>query len=140
MMGFFKAVMKELGEKAGELAFTGGYQGGAASTAAYKEKFGLSSEEILDYMCKMGGELGWGKFNIEYNSTSRLEISVTHSPYADTQAVADGSENGSCHFIRGVLAGLGRTVLDSEVTATEPECEAKGDPHCTFVIERVRGK
>ena len=135
-MGFFKAVFDEMGAKAGELAFAGGYQGGAASTTAYKEKFNLSNEEVLEYMCNMGAQLGWGKFNIEYHSDKRLEISVRNSPFAQPDAISEEDKNGSCHFIRGVLAGLGKTVLDSEVRATEPECEAKGDTCCTFVLEK----
>jgi predicted hydrocarbon binding protein len=137
VMGFFKAVFDELGAQAGELAFSGGYTGGAASTSAYKEKFNLSNEEILEYMCNMGTQLGWGRFNIEYHSEKRLEISVRNSPYAHQDAISDEDQNGSCHFIRGVLAGLGRTVLGSEVEATEPECEARGDGCCMFVIDKV---
>jgi predicted hydrocarbon binding protein len=137
VMGFFKAVTENLGERTGELAFEGGYQGGSASTSAYKTKFNLSNREILEYMCNMGTQLGWGKFQIEYDSDERLEISVKNSPYALKEALTEDSENGTCHFIRGVLAGLGKTVLGTEVLATEPECEARGDPHCTFVIERA---
>ena len=136
-MGFFKAVVKELGSKAGELAFSGGYLGGAASTAAYKDKFNLSNQEILDYMCNMGGQLGWGSFNVENISSDRIEISVRDSPYADEAALLENDEGGSCHFTRGVLAGLGRTVLGSEVAATEPECVARGDPQCMFVIQKI---
>jgi predicted hydrocarbon binding protein len=136
VMGFFKAVSDEIGAKAGKLAFEGGYKGGAASTSAYKAKFGLSNEEILEYMCNMGRELGWGNFVIDYNSNKRLEISVSNSPFAAAEALTEDDENGSCHFIRGVLAGLGRTVLDSEVSASEPECEARGDPNCVFIVEK----
>jgi len=136
-MGFFKAVFEELGTKAGQLAFEGGYTGGAASTSAYKEKFNLTNDEILDFMCNMGAQLGWGKFQIEYQSDRRLEISVRNSPFAESEALTEGDRNGTCHFIRGVLAGLGKTVLGSDVKATEPECEAMGDGCCMFIINKT---
>ena len=137
VMGFFKAVSNEIGTKAGELAFEGGYAGGSASTAAYKEKFNLSNKEILEYMCNMGTQLGWGHFKIEHHDEDKIEISVKNSPFAQKEALIEGDPNGSCHFIRGVLAGLGKTVLGTEVTATEVACIAKNDVQCRFMITKL---
>lgn len=135
-MGFFKAVLDKLGPEAGELAFEGGYKGGSASTSAYKEKFGLSNEDIVDYMCSMGAELGWGKFEVEELSGDKLIVTVKNSPFVREDALVEGDANGSCHFIRGVLAGLGKTVLGGEVSAEETRCEGRGDEKCRFVIEK----
>jgi len=41
---------------------------------------------------------------------------------------------GVCHFIRGVLAGLGAGLFGSEVVSAETTCQARGDLRCRFEV------
>ncbi len=41
---------------------------------------------------------------------------------------------GVCHFIRGVLAGLGAGLFGGEVASAETTCQARGDPLCRFEV------
>ncbi len=134
IMQLQKNVERELGEDASRVIARGGFEGGSLSTKAYKEKFGLSNEEIVDYMCDMGSSIGWGRFRLIELSKKHLIVEVANSPFAE---VYGSSQNGVCHMIRGVLAGLGRTVLESDVESIEEKCVSKGDDVCRFVIKRV---
>ncbi len=136
LVDFQKAVEAELGERTGELIYLGGYTGGSLSSRRYKEVFGYSDAEIVGFMCRMGGQIGWGRFELlELDSEAgRLVVRVHGSPFAEAYGTAD---HGVCHFIRGVLAGLGAGIFDAEVEAMENQCAARGDPHCQFAVWRV---
>lgn len=133
---FQKAVEAELGERAGELIFAGGFTGGSLSSRRYKDVFGYSDEEIVGFMCGMGGQIGWGHFElVELNpEAGRLVVQVRDSPFAEAYGPAD---QGVCHFIRGVLAGLGAGIFDAEVEAVETHCTAQGDSSCQFNIRVI---
>lgn len=135
LIGFQKAAEAELGERAGALLYAGGFTGGSLSSYRYKEVFGYSDREIVTFMCRMGGQIGWGRFELlELNlTTGSLIVQVHGSPFAEAYGTAD---HGVCHFIRGVLAGLGTTIFGAEVKATETHCAAMGDPHCQFTVVR----
>ena len=137
LIDFQKAVEAELGVRTGELIYAGGYTGGSLSSRRYKEVFGYSDEEIVDFMCRMGGQIGWGRFEVEEldPEAGRLVVRVYGSPFAEAYGASD---RGVCHFIRGVLGGLGAGIFGAEVTAEEPQCVALGDPWCQFVIKRKR--
>jgi predicted hydrocarbon binding protein len=136
LIDFQKAVEAELGERAAEMIYAGGYTGGSLSSRRYKEVFGYSDEEIVNFMCRMGGQIGWGRFELREldPNAGRLVVRVHDSPFAEAYGSAD---HGVCHFIRGVLAGLGAGIFDAQVEAVEGQCAARGDPHCEFVVRRV---
>lgn len=136
LVDFQKAVEAELGERTGDLIYAGGYTGGTLSSRRYKEVFGYSDEEIVDFMCRMGGQIGWGRFEVEELAPAdgRLVVRVYGSPFAEAYGSAT---QGVCHFIRGVMAGLGAGIFEAEVRAAETHCTARGDAYCRFVVERV---
>lgn len=135
LVDFQKAVEAELGERAGELLYAGGFTGGSLSSRRYKEVFGYSDEEIVGFMCRMGGQIGWGRFElVELDpAVGRLIVRVYGSPFAEAYGAADQEV---CHFIRGVMAGLGAGIFDAEVDAVESRCAARGEPGCEFVVQR----
>ena len=135
LIDFQKAVEAELGERTGELIYAGGYTGGSLSSRRYKEVFGYSDEEIVNFMCRMGGQIGWGRFEVEAldPTAGRLVVRVYDSPFAEAYGPSD---HGVCHFIRGVMAGLAAGIFGADVRAVETECAARGDPHCRFAVER----
>ncbi|UCD91857.1 MAG: 4-vinyl reductase [Methanobacteriota archaeon] len=132
---FQKEVEKAMGERTSFAMSSGGYEGGSLSTSAYKEKFSLSDEEVVDFMCSMGSQLGWGRFQLVELTEDSLVVDVHNSAFAEKYGP---SENAICHMIEGVLAGLGKTVLKSDVRSIEEMCVAKGDEVCRFVIKRMK--
>ncbi len=131
---FQKALEERLGGEAGELLYRGGFTGGCLSTKKYKETFGYGDEEIVQFMMSMGGQIGWGKFQVEeFNRKGkRLIVLVKSSPFA--MAYGD-SAHSVCHITRGVMAGMAQTLFGKAIAAAETQCLAKGDDLCRFLIE-----
>ena len=141
VVDFQKAVEAMVGpEQCAEAMMAGGYTGGSRSSKRYKEVFNYTDEEIVAFMCRMGGEIGWGKFGlIELDAAGKqLVIEVEGSPFAEAYARDEPSPFPVCHMIRGVLAGMAAGIFDGDVASEETECAAKGDPVCRFVV-RGRG-
>jgi predicted hydrocarbon binding protein len=122
---FQHALEVEVGpEIAGELLYAGGFTGGQLSGRRYKEALGLSDAEAVAFMCRMGGEIGWGAFALETLAPARLVVAVTSSPFAAAYGAGD---HAVCHLIRGVLGGLAAGLWNAAVSARETACAACGD-------------
>lgn len=134
LAGFQKALEKEIGERAGECIFAGGFTGGSLSSRRYRQGAGIGDEETARFMCRMGGEIGWGHFDLRVFDARarRLVVAVTGSPFAEAYGCSD---KPVCHFIRGVLAGVGDTLFGDPVVALETACRARGDTMCWFEVE-----
>lgn len=131
LVTFQKAIEKELGGKASEILYQGGFQGGTLSSKRYREVFGLSDEKIIHFMIEMGPQIGWGRFELERFDPCQknLVVKVYHSPFAEAYGP---STTSVCHFIRGVLGGMATIVFGREIVARELACISKGDPCCRF--------
>lgn len=135
LIAFQKALEARLGpQEAGELLYAGGFTGGQLSGQKYKQEFGLSDQEAVEFMCRMGGQIGWGHFRmLEMDADSRrLVVAVAASPFAEAYG---RSTTGVCHLIRGVLGGLGAGIFGAAVEAREVQCLAKGDARCRFELQ-----
>lgn len=130
------ALEAEIGtQRAGEILFEAGFTGGQLSARKYKETFGFEDRQVVEFMCRMGGEIGWGHFRLTEMDTEaqRLVVSIDQSPFA--LAYPSKAHAGVCHFTRGVMAGVASGIFHETTAALEPLCVAKGDPRCQFVIE-----
>jgi predicted hydrocarbon binding protein len=55
-----------------------------------------------------------------------------------TVGVWQGKATGSvCHWIRGFLSGALSSLTGHPLRVSEPECQAKGDPHCRMTFQRA---
>ncbi len=135
VMGVFRALAVELPKEAGEIFYMGGFAGGKLSAEKYREVFGLSDREIVEFMMRMGGQLGWGRFELMSLDADKknLQVAVHNSPYAQGHGP---SELPVCHFIRGVLAGLAEGVFGGPVESRETSCLAVNPGPCRFQIGR----
>jgi predicted hydrocarbon binding protein len=134
VVDFQKAVEAEIGERVTEMMMAGGYTGGSRSSRRYKELFNYSDGEIVTFMCKMGGEIGWGRFEVEKLDTEGKELIVVVRDSAFAEAYGS-SDKAVCHMIRGVMAGMAAGIFGTEVSSEETLCRAKGDEVCRFVLE-----
>jgi predicted hydrocarbon binding protein len=135
------ALEAEIGPaRAGEILYASGYTGGRLSGRKYREAFGLNEREAAEFMCRMGGEIGWGRFHlVELDAQARrLVVEVIASPFAQSENGATrASEAGVCHFIRGVLGGLGSGLFEAAVEAREVSCLARGNGLCRFEVQAL---
>lgn len=131
---FYREVEEKIGEQAHNAMHRGGFTGGSLSAKKYREVFGLDAQQSVEFMARMGTEIGWGKIEIaRLDLNARvLEITVLSSPFA----IAHGASNhGVCHLIRGVFAGLASGIFECNVDSREVECLAKGSAQCRIVIQ-----
>jgi|GEM_PF-196765 len=132
--GFQKEIEKVAGEKAKKSLYQGGFSGGYLSAKKYRELFNFSDKEIIEFMMRMGTEIGWGGFSLDYYNpgSGTMHIAVRNSPFA--QSYGKSSE-GVCHLIRGVVGGMASAIFNQDCTASELECISKGDDRCLFVVD-----
>ncbi len=133
LIAFQKAAEEKLGAGADELLYAGGFTGGSLSAKRYREVFKLTDAQSVEFMARMGTEIGWGKMTVaKFDAANReLILVVESSPFA---AAYGKSERGVCHLVRGVFAGLASGVFSRAVEAREEECLAMGNPCCKFLI------
>jgi len=74
---------------------------------------------------------GWGRPEL---------VDLTLDPVKTTLRIRDNFECAgvlsnapNSNFIRGHIAGLGKTIFDKTIVCQETKCLAKGDPYCEFV-------
>jgi predicted hydrocarbon binding protein len=134
LMAWYRVVRVALGDSADDLVYEGGFQGGRLSGERFRQVFGYTAEATVDFMAEMGGQIGWGRFEVVDCDPARrrLEVRVNGSPFPEAFGPAD---HPVCHLIRGVLGGLGEATFEGPVSAREIECRAMGDAACHFVVE-----
>ncbi len=123
LVGFLKA------SGADEAAAAGGFEGGRRSAAKFAET--LRGRKVVEAMGSMGTDLGWGRFHVVAFDESRFEVEIEGSAFAEMWGK---SEKPVCHFLRGVLSGVG-TVVYGTGRAKETQCLAAGAATCRFVCE-----
>jgi predicted hydrocarbon binding protein len=136
LIAFQKAAEEKLGAGADELLFAGGFTGGSLSAKRYREVFGLNDQQSVEFMAKMGTEIGWGALRVESLDVTRRELIlvIASSPFARAYGTA---ERGVCHLVRGVFAGLASGIFGTQVEAREEECLALGHAQCKIVVRGV---
>lgn len=135
LVSFQRAAEEKLGTAADELLYAGGFTGGTLSGTKYRQAFGLTDEQSVEFMAKMGTEIGWGSLKIErFKPGDELVLVATGSPFAAAYGKAG---RGVCHLIRGVFAGLVCALWDRPVQAREDECLAMGHAHCRFSVRAL---
>ena len=138
IIAFQKEAEARLGhDGAAALLYAGGFSGGRLSGQHYRESLGLSPAEAVEFMCRMGSQIGWGRFTVVAldEAGRRLEVEVIGSPFPE--AYGTGAVGGVCHLVRGVLGGLMSGLYGVEVRAKETACRGRGDRVCGFVVEAL---
>ncbi len=134
IIDFQKEIEKVLGKNAKEGFYQGGFSGGYLSSKKYKETFNYSDKQLIDFMMKMGTEIGWGKFTLNHFDPEKgiLGVSVKNSPFAGSYGK---SSKCVCDLIRGVVGGMASIIFDQYCIAHEVECVSKGFKKCVFIVD-----
>ncbi|TKJ37550.1 hypothetical protein CEE37_13620 [candidate division LCP-89 bacterium B3_LCP] len=130
-----KVMETELGvEKLGYALYQAGYKGGSLSAEKFRTEQSLSPQEIVRFMATMGGQLGWGRMEVDQMNPDdgTFEMEVYHSVFAEAYGVANFPV---CHLIRGVFAGTWGGAIDREIMGLETRCRAvEGPGPCKFIF------
>lgn len=142
LYGIVSAAEKELGqERAGELLYRGGFVGGQLSGRKYRAALNLDPRGAVEFMCNMGAEIGWGRFElVSYeHDAATLVVHIHRSAFAHgLDANELRAETGVCHLIRGVLGGLVSGLTEKNVTTRETRCIVQGYDFCRIEVEAER--
>jgi predicted hydrocarbon binding protein len=136
IVGFQKAIEETNAGLARDAFFQGGFNGGHLSAKKYREINDLNDTQLIDFMMKMGTEIGWGLFKLRSfdSRQNHLSIIVEQSAFAGAYGQ---SSSGVCHLIRGVLSGMASILFNKKCVGSEVRCLAKGDEHCHFEIQAL---
>lgn len=124
-------------EKMGQTFYLAGQKGGSLSAEKFRREEQLSPEAIVRFMARMGGQLGWGRMEVNSlnEESGMLELEVFHSVFAETYGQ---SEAPVCHLIRGVFAGTWGGAIERDVIGLETQCRAvEGPGPCKFIFTPV---
>ncbi|HEX6122258.1 MAG TPA: 4-vinyl reductase [Ktedonobacterales bacterium] len=135
-----KRLIESLGDRAATVLFQAGESAGnlaAAGIPALVSSLGLTltpqliRQRFLDLQV-----FGWA-------TIVALDVDdqfVGHALLADDFTVGpwQGKAPSSvCHWIRGFLSGALSSLTGHPLQVSEPECQAKGDPHCRMTFRRA---
>ena len=89
-------------------------------------------EEALNHLSSLKKEENWGKMSFQEvdfkNGSGRVIIDDSF------EAMARKTNQPSCHFLRGFIAGFLSELLKKTIVVTEEKCAGKGDEHCEFIF------
>ena len=133
VIGLQKAIEENSRKLAQDAFFLGGFNGGQLSAKNFSEINRLNDTELIDFMMKMGTEIGWGHFKLQKFDSQQKHLSIIVEQSAFAEAYGQSS-TGVCHLIRGVLSGMASVLFNQKCVGSEVKCLAKGDAHCFFEI------
>ncbi|MFX1295496.1 MAG: V4R domain-containing protein [Promethearchaeota archaeon] len=113
------AILKKIGEDYGKEIF-----------AMIQEKFRVDTNTVFLFILQNLEKLGWGAFRNAKIDTDRKEITVE----LHNSNEAYNAEIPSCYHVKGILRGIGKSVLGDNIVVREIECIAKGDKICKFIL------
>ena len=79
---------------------------------------------------KMFSSSGWGDTSLEFSEDGSVVVRMGDCFECSTRKrVRHG-----CYFIKGLLAGVAKTILGPDVKCEETRCTLRGDDHCEFTV------
>ncbi len=88
----------------------------------------LSDDEAFNYLLLALNKLGWGKYWNTKIESEQITLEL-HNPI---EAYEDRST--SCHYVQGILEGMGEIYMETPVFAIEESCVSQKNRFCTFKI------
>lgn len=140
-----KGVEDRLGSKAGEYLYTAGASWAIGALQRLRAASGAAGaakpRELLESLCDLAANLGWGRFIIETwkPEVPTISLRVIGSPFAEAYGQSD---NPVCHFLAGVVGGTLEGIFNVMSTCIETACKVQGSTECIFIAsgQDVAGK
>ena len=87
-------------------------------------------EEMLSHLSEQKREENWGEMSFQDVNFERGSGKVLIDDSFETRVLR--TNQSSCHFFRGFLAGFLSELFKKPLTVVEDKCVAKGDERCEF--------
>lgn len=133
----FGVVLKRLYEKFGTgaavILYEIGVAAGESKAKSVMKKHRIDKLSILKLIMAERSAKGWCLAEVEDFSSKKVTLKV--NDLFECMPFKGKQDNAVSQFFRGYLAGICRLICGKEVSVTETECIAKGDPVCKFNIK-----
>ncbi len=136
-----KGVEDRLGSKAGEYLYAAGASWAIGALQRLHAAGASNPEVLLQSLCTLATNLGWGRFIVESwkPEIPKISVRVIGSPFAEAYGQSD---NPVCHLLAGVVGGALEGLFSVMSNCIESACKAQGAADCVFVAsgQDVAGK
>ncbi|MEM3713312.1 MAG: V4R domain-containing protein [Thermoproteota archaeon] len=131
--GILKRLYDKFGTGAAVILYEMGLTAGESKVKSIIKKYRMDKLKILKLIMAERTAKGWCIPEI-IDFSSKGAVIVCHELF-ECLHFKDKQDKSISQFFRGYLAGIFRQLFNKEVSVTEVECIAKGDPACKYVIE-----
>lgn len=135
-----KLLLESLGEQASEGLFQAGQDAGtlaASSVLALVATLGLElTPHLIRQRFRDLHVFGWATV-VALNVDDRFVGEALLADDFEAGAWQGRATTSVCHWIRGFLSGATSSLAGHALRVSEPECQAKGDPHCRMVFQQA---
>jgi predicted hydrocarbon binding protein len=94
-------------------------------------KLGLSPEEVMLAVKRLGYIAGWGKFQFDLSNPDSVDCTVEDCAFVLRRKDAGDT---TCYFLSGILGTIGTQIYGKKYIAREMTCAASGGPMCRFKV------
>ena len=94
-------------------------------------RLGISPEEVLQGLKRLGFMAGWGKFQFLVNDDETVNCTVDNSAFVLRR---EGAGPTTCYFLAGILSAVGTVISGKRYIARETHCSASGEATCAFKL------
>jgi uncharacterized protein len=107
------------------------FENGMASMLHYEASGLAGTDDALDYLCRKGAALGWGRWNHSTDDLGNPVFAVINSPFA----AGYGSCNQPvCAPIAGIIRAMIKVCFGRDCSVAETQCAAQGAESCRFQV------
>jgi len=130
--------LKELDELLGPVSRTILYRMGERCGRVIYDRYanlGFDRDSCLKFIAAAAWYFGWGLVDFEIKE-DHAKVRIYNSFEAESNIINNGiNPENSCHFIKGVMAGVWGRYSGGDWFVTEPKCKARGDEYCEFILK-----
>lgn len=130
-----KSFLGMMGRSGETILYHGGKAAGKVDLMRLRSWSGLrTNRELVEQFCKYCLVYGLGNSTVQEFDEAKgfasfiVRDSVEASLYVERQA------KGTCHFLRGMIAGVMEELFSRKADAKEVGCKAMGHEHCVFQV------
>ncbi|MEM2980509.1 MAG: V4R domain-containing protein [Thermoproteota archaeon] len=131
--GILKRLYEKFGTGAAVILYEMGMAAGESRAKSAVKKHRTDKLGILKLIMAERSAKGWCLAEVEDFSSKKAVLTV--NDLFECMPFKGKQDRAISHFFRGYLAGICQTLFGKEVSVTEVECIAKGDPVCKFNIQ-----
>ena len=131
----FHRLHEVFGPGAAIMLYEMGVKAGEGKIEAVRRNYRVDGQTALDIVMMERIAKGWGIPEIKEFNKEKAEATIKVKELFECLPFKDRFKQARSNFFRGYLEGVLRQLFKKDVSTTEVECIAKGDPYCKFIAK-----